>query len=204
MKAVVGSYVSPSTGRGPGRASATAPTACISPTAPSKHWGYGAIPTWPQPSWSLPSRPRNGKSPNGDLNTATSGLRPTSAPAWACGHTGWTIRWIRAFLYYDQLNYGDSSVLYQKHGYRVGRYKDLYDNHRNFGKIRIQRPVPESLQSLASSGPSVWTVSCPAPSTCPAVKCSIWGACTACGLYGKPDRRGWRLLRQRRIQCTPG
>lgn len=40
-------------------------------------------------------------------------------------------------LYYDQLNYGDSSVLYQKHGYRVGRYKDLYDNHRNFGKYEF-------------------------------------------------------------------
>lgn len=97
MKAVAGSYSTPSTGRGPGRASATAPTACTSPTAPLKPWGYGAIPTWPPPSWSLPSRPRNGKSPNGDLNTATSGPRSTSAPAWACGHTGWTIRWIRAF-----------------------------------------------------------------------------------------------------------
>ena len=40
-------------------------------------------------------------------------------------------------VYYDQLNYGDSSILYQKHGYRVGRYKDLFDNHRNFGKYEF-------------------------------------------------------------------
>ncbi len=106
-------------------------------------------------------------------------------------------------LYYDQLNYGDSSVLYQKHGYRVGRYKDLYDNHRNFGKYEFN-----GLYQKAYKAGQQWTFrldgQLSSTQYLPSSEMFYLGGMSACGLYGKPDRRGWRLLRQRRIQCTPG
>ena len=77
-------------------------------------------------------------------------------------------------LYYDQLNYGDSSVLYQKHGYRVGRYKDLYDNHRNFGKYEFN-----GLYQKAYKAGQQWTFrldgQLSSTQYLPAVKCSTWG-----------------------------
>lgn len=38
------------------------------------------------------------------------------------------------FLYYDQLDFGKSTVFYQKHGYRTGWYTNLNDQTRSFGK----------------------------------------------------------------------
>lgn len=48
------------------------------------------------------------------------------------------IRWANDTLdtvmgYYDQLNYGTSYVMYQKYGYRFGRYENLYNKTRDFG-----------------------------------------------------------------------
>ena len=75
-------------------------------------------------------------------------------------------------------------MLYQKHGYRVGRYKDLYDNHRNFGKYEFN-----GLYQKAYKAGQQWTFrldgQLSSTQYLPAVKCSTWGACTACGAIRK-------------------
>ncbi len=35
---------------------------------------------------------------------------------------------------YDQINYGTSSIFYQKHGYRFGSHENIYGDDRTFGK----------------------------------------------------------------------
>lgn len=57
------------------------------------------------------------------------------------------------FLYYDQLDYGRSTVFYQKYGYRNGWYRDLNDRNRSFGKFETNMLY----QKLFRSGQQ-WTL----------------------------------------------
>ncbi len=40
-------------------------------------------------------------------------------------------------LYYDQINYGRTTIFYQKHGYRFGHYTNISDKTRNYGKYEL-------------------------------------------------------------------
>ncbi|WP_296912321.1 ShlB/FhaC/HecB family hemolysin secretion/activation protein [uncultured Megasphaera sp.] len=40
-------------------------------------------------------------------------------------------------VYYDQIDYGKTTIFYQKHGYRFGRYTNISDVSRNYGKYEL-------------------------------------------------------------------
>lgn len=54
----------------------------------------------------------------------------------------WGMPWVDDKLstfhfYYDQIDYGQTTVFYQKHGYRFGRYTNIADTTRNYGKYEL-------------------------------------------------------------------
>lgn len=40
-------------------------------------------------------------------------------------------------IFYDQIDYGRSTIWYQKHGYRFGRYTNIEDTSRTYGKYEL-------------------------------------------------------------------
>lgn len=40
-------------------------------------------------------------------------------------------------VFYDQLDYGRSTIWYQKHGYAIGKYQDINGGNRDFGKYNF-------------------------------------------------------------------
>lgn len=60
----------------------------------------------------------------------------------------WTDDRIDSFLfYYDQLDFGRSSAFYQKHGYRTGWYKNLYEDNSTFGKYELNMVYQKAYES---------------------------------------------------------